>query len=484
MRSVSYGVGAGSAAGVLRARWQRILTRSAIEARGKWWVYAAPLLLYVFIGGTDGLLLGQFLSGQLFSADIRWDPASEADATAKYAAALAVQKYQAVAYLGVLALLIGRVRALVAFLRAERWLVLVFVALALTALSSDVPFRVFANMVHLTFGFLAIWVYLHDSRPRGDLAWSVSMVVALPISFVVAASLLAFVVNPGGGLEFLLADQRYGGIAGGPNALGGISLLGTVAAVGLFMAPTSGRRTRMFALVLLGMTVCAVITTGSATATVVVALGVLTVPLRAVYRRASARGRIGIIMLGAAAVVVLPIVAVVQQNVEAVAASATGALGKDIGLTGRVDIWITALHAFEERPVLGWGYDNHETVLADPLYTIPYVQYHNGYLDNLVVGGALLGAAILCCYVAFVGRALRATVRGADVYLFVIAFSLAALHNLTEYSLFRAGSSVFTLWLLAYVALQVRIVRPAPAKQRRAVKRRNPARSRKRISWG
>ena len=485
LKGIARARGVGSPFDRPRARWKRILLRTAVEARGRWWAFALPLLVYLLVGGTDSLALRQLLSGELLVADIRWNPAADADSDAKFAAELAKQKYQILAYVWALALLVGRIRAFLGFLRSDLWLALACGVLALTALSSDMPERVFANLVHLGFGLLVVWIYLFDSRPRGDLVWSVGAVLAPPAAFTVAASLFVFLVNPNGGLYSLVDGARFGGIAGGPNALGGVALLGTVAAIALLIAPTGGRSARVCGALLLAMSGAAIVVSGSATSSALAAMAVLWLLLRFAYRRLPPRGRAATIMVGAVLVAVVLMWAVVQQSAEDVVADTTAAVGKDVSLTGRVDLWAAALSAFEARPVLGWGYDNHATVLSDRRYEIPYVQYHNGYLDNLVVGGSLLGAAIFCCFAAFAGRALRGVARGIDVYLFVVAFAVAALHNMTEYSLFRAGTSVFTLWLLGYVGLQLSLqvgARPlrARARRRSAVRRR----SRRRVSWG
>ena len=107
-------------------------------------------------------------------------------------------------------------------------------------------------------------------------------------------------------------------------------------------------------------------------------------------------------------------------------AVATEGVGKDVTLTGRTEIWEVALAAIEHRPVLGWSYDSHQSVFDDPSYTVPYTQYHNGFLDTLVAGGAVLMLVLGVHVRAFLGRVRRVAATGALVY--PLAFGLVVDH--------------------------------------------------------
>ena len=68
----------------------------------------------------------------------------------------------------------------------------------------------------------------------------------------------------------------------------------------------------------------------------------------------------------------------------------TEGLGKDATLTGRTDLWEIGLEAVAEKVWFGWGYDGHYTVLSTREYFVPFVHYHNGFLDSTIAGGVVL----------------------------------------------------------------------------------------------
>jgi O-antigen ligase len=126
----------------------------------------------------------------------------------------------------------------------------------------------------------------------------------------------------------------------------------------------------------------------------------------------------------------------------------TGLLGRSSEMSGRVVIWAQATELIAARPVLGWGFDENARVIE--LTGLPYFQFHNGYLDVLVRGGAI-AATVLFVLAARGLRALgRATVQhgpfpdvGVVCYPFLVAL---AIQNITEVSFLRARN---VPWMLA-----------------------------------
>lgn len=96
-------------------------------------------------------------------------------------------------------------------------------------------------------------------------------------------------------------------------------------------------------------------------------------------------------------------------------------------LSGRVLVWITAVHAFRERPLLGYGFiDGVKQVLSqtfpDPYWTPPHC--HDEFLQALVSGGIVLGVMIAGLYIFVIYRYLKLYLQdgGEDLLFFALMF--------------------------------------------------------------
>ncbi len=113
----------------------------------------------------------------------------------------------------------------------------------------------------------------------------------------------------------------------------------------------------------------------------------------------------------------------VLTNFEAFRDAVLGATGKDLTLTGRTELWATALDLIEERPILGAGYQAFwvpQNALAQSIWYRFGIEsqsgfsFHNTYLSNAVEIG-LLGVAIqIALIAAALGLSLRAAIIGRD----------------------------------------------------------------------
>ncbi len=138
----------------------------------------------------------------------------------------------------------------------------------------------------------------------------------------------------------------------------------------------------------------------------------------------------------------------------------TEALGKDISLTGRDDIWSRVLREAWEHPVFGGGYGAFWLGPGGPsdwihqeLYWIPY-QAHNGYIDIFNE----LGFVGLTLVVGFVVWHLKQVTQlwwvdrpTAAVHLALLIYTLVA--NITESTLFRPLTLPCTLILFSSLTL-------------------------------
>lgn len=135
-----------------------------------------------------------------------------------------------------------------------------------------------------------------------------------------------------------------------------------------------------------------------------------------------------------------------------------GALGKDLTLTGRTDIWALMLDMISQRPLFGYGFnafwlgwDSEASAYVWRMlqWECPYA--HNGFMDLLAeLGIAGLALFLLSFVTAFVKAIswLRAT-KGVEGLFPLLFLSYLFLYNITESTLL-SGNSIF--WIL-YVSV-------------------------------
>jgi O-antigen ligase len=135
-----------------------------------------------------------------------------------------------------------------------------------------------------------------------------------------------------------------------------------------------------------------------------------------------------------------------------------GALGKDLTLTGRTDIWAVMLELISERPLFGYGFnafwqgwDNEVTayIWRTLEWESPYG--HNGFMDLLAELGISGLAVFFLSYVTACIRAimwLRMT-KTVEGLLPLMYLTFIFIYNITESSLLITNSM---LWIL-YVSI-------------------------------
>ncbi len=137
-----------------------------------------------------------------------------------------------------------------------------------------------------------------------------------------------------------------------------------------------------------------------------------------------------------------------------------GALGRDITLTGRTDVWAAVIGKIGERPWLGYGYNafwlgvagESEDIWTELHWEVPHS--HNGFLDLWLDLGLLGAATFALSFILAYLRAIawiRLTKTAAGLWpLAYLTFLFLA--NLTESSLLRQKP----LWIL-YIAVTISV---------------------------
>jgi O-antigen ligase len=140
--------------------------------------------------------------------------------------------------------------------------------------------------------------------------------------------------------------------------------------------------------------------------------------------------------------------------------AAAGAMGRDVTLTGRTEIWNIVLDIGPGNTLLGRGYGsfwigNFANQVWDRLtYHIQIVQSHNGYIDiylELGVIGLILLAGVIWSAYNKIGRTLETNI---EYTAFRLAFiTMLLMHNLVESSFARPAHLLWFLFLLACMCI-------------------------------
>jgi exopolysaccharide production protein ExoQ len=144
----------------------------------------------------------------------------------------------------------------------------------------------------------------------------------------------------------------------------------------------------------------------------------------------------------------------------------TSTLGRNITLTGRLELWVLSTVMALRRPWLGYGYNGFWLGFAGPSAAIWRVLYwkpvyaHNGILE-LWLDLGLLGVAVFACgYVIQVVRATRHMRRNSSAEalwpLTLIVFMTFC--NFTESSLLATNDLLWALYVGTFVALSPQCV--------------------------
>lgn len=442
---------------------------------------ALPLFSYMLLGSIYALAVMEMLT-DLNSYPMFWSAGVYEAESDKLVAELIKQKFQVAGYLITLFVLAFRLPQMWTFFTRERTLLLLVIALLLTTISSSYPDRVAINLFHLVMGILATWLYFDDTHRQQNIVYNACFITLFSIIIPLSGSALLFYLHESSSIDAIVAGSRFSGLVGNPNTLGGVCIAAAWAIFGLISLTPFRSKSMMLLVLAFSIVMFNAWSTGSATTLSVISfLAALMIGHKAsklLGRKANA----ALILGGTTLFFVALFVLVVQQNADDFALAATDAVGKDLTLTGRTDFWMIAWEAIVERPVLGWGYDNHQTVMDNPLYNIPFNHFHNGYLDSLIVGGMVFGAAIVISYTSFIARYRTCKNKIGYSFPLLVAIAAVSVQNFTEYSLFRNNTAVWHIYFVSFMAVAITTVKTQPSNNSSGARRRKK-RSSSGMSW-
>lgn len=431
-----------------------VFWRTLLRARDSLFLNSLPLLINLVAASLWWYSI-PLLSGGIDNFSLYWFRNAAPDDGLVFTYEVYKQKTQLLGYAVASVLLLGRIREFLRFIKWELSLSLLLVALLATALFSDYPSKVFTNCLHLGFGFVSIWLFCRHPRVMQSPARAAYRVVLIPLIALQIANLLIWAAHPSASWSDWSGEGRMGGLAGNPNTLGAICVVCVWGLVGLMSQSSPKSKIWWAHLAMLVVVAFNLAGTGSATALTLSIFVGLAMVANLAYRAMNAQTRIVMIMSVATIALGMISYLLTQQTGSEVTTAATSAVGKDVTLTGRVDLWEVGISAFQDRPFFGWGFDAHQSVFEDPRFDIGHNHYHNGYIDTLVNGGIFLAIFILLVFKRFASRWLMLVKARPDMFMMAVLVAVGIVHNLTEYSIFRPNITFWSAWTLAVMTVAV-----------------------------
>lgn len=278
-----------------------------------------------------------------------------------------------------------------------------------------------------------------------------TLIRALAITWFIVAvtSFLAGALSPSFGRDMEIHAGAWKGLFYEKNQLGGH--MARAVLFGAFLM-IMDRPYRRYWAGLVGLSGLLVLLSTSMTALLGLMVGLGVLGAAAIMKRGIATGLV-VTWLGAVAGAAGGIVLVFFPDL------VVQALGRDLTLTGRTDIWATLLDFIAERPVLGYGYGAFWEPGSNPgNWVRELLQWdaptaHNGWIEVTLALG-LVGLALLALdFLMTLGRAILATV---NTWTGVFALAFCAqffLFSLSESASLQQNSIV---WLI-YVALAAKL---------------------------
>ena len=371
------------------------------------------------------------------------------------ARAESIQKiFQAFAYGTALILTLPVLRSAASFFYRERAFLVLSAVVLLSVFVSDYPMKVVTNTVHLVLGLLVAYLYVSSVRSRDDVIRSVQWAVVLCTGAIHLISIGYWIsLGLASGIGSLTSGLRYGGFAGNPNSMGSVCMLCCWAGFGLMASDAVSRPARVLAGAFCIAAVISAVLADSVTTYVVIAgLACLTSWFYFIGRLAARTQIVVNAVLVSGGILMVPVLLYVQAQ-GSLLGSASETLTGDESLTGRTEIWETGMAAFVERPLFGWSYDSHQTVFDDSRFTIPYFQYHNGFVDTLVTGGVVLLGLLIWILLLALMRCRVVSKLGMPVSAVLSCTALLLVQNLSEYSIMRPLSPIWHVYTVCAVAV-------------------------------
>lgn len=292
----------------------------------------------------------------------------------------------------------------------------------------------------MVFGFYLAWRY----------TWrELIEVTAGAFVVLIAGSFATAILAPAVGIMTQEHVGAWSGLWTHKNTLGGIMALGV--AVGAGAAIMAPERRKLWIAAACGALLLVLLST-SKTALIASLLGVGMIAAGALIRRGPLQ-TIFVVTSIAAGIIVIASVTLLAPDL------LVAALGRDLTLTGRTDIWAAAAPAVAARPWLGYGYyafwlpDNGPAFWIREQVQWPVASAHSGWLE-LALGLGRIGVVLFALQLIATLRRGAGAIMRTDAGLWAPAFLAAfALYTLSESHVLQANNLFWTI----YVAVAARL---------------------------
>lgn len=360
-------------------------------------------------------------------------------------------------YLVTFLLIIQRWKSFVHVAQKDIWiwlLVAIALASALWTVAPDITLRRSLLLLGTTgFGvYLATRYSLREQLQL--LAWTFSLVIILSFVFAIALPSYGLMTFQEGGVH----EGAWRGIITHKNPLGRLMSMSAMVFL-LLCFDNSGLQRKYRWVVWVGfiLSVALIILSTSKTAIIVLLTLTAIVPLyrawRSSYNQIVPLTIAVILVLGSAGTLLLDSLPVIAT-----------ALGRDLTLTGRTDIWTSMFELIWERPLFGYGFnavwqdwDNPVTAYLWRSLEWPSPYGHNGFMDLLAELG-LLGLIVF--FISYVtawikGVLLLRMTKTMDGLWPLIYLSFFLIYNITESTLLTTNSIFWIVYVSTFFSMSV-----------------------------
>lgn len=383
-----------------------------------------------------------------FTTNIPFDPSNYADTFGAETTNIKNQVVFLFLFFSSLIILFKRYDRIFSFIRSEKYLGLFVLICLLSAVWSDYPFLSFKRSFQLFVMFLIVVEALVNIDPK-ILLKQVKVVVSLYLFFnLYACRFIPAAIDPVFG--------TWRGIEVQKNLLAQTTLFCLLSSIVLFnfdKARFSKIYDSLLILTSLLIIYKAHSSTGIIAVTIIMSMG-LVFQIESIFNSLG----IGRSVLGLTFLFILSLSIIFIIFSSEIFGLIPGYFGKDMTLSGRVDIWEFALNDIEKKMLLGYGFatywimgSSRLEIFASYFQGFKVNEAHNGYLEILLQLGVVGFIFFLFVIVIYMYRMFKVN-NNLAILIFVSIMTL----NYTESVLFKVGLGVTTFYFMAsYVALSV-----------------------------
>ena len=349
--------------------------------------------------------------------------------------------------------IIPRLKTLGSYIIKEKFLLIFLGWALLTILWSDYSFVSFKRWFQVFAAYIVIFAGLVHVKDTNDLLrffkilFAVYVIVNLAAIFTIPAA--------------IDKHNYWQGIATQKNELGQTVLAAVL--VWIFsLREKSNLVEKFFYSIMLFLSLVLLFGTQSSTSvlTLVILIGIwLLFYLDQEFKKIGAGRLVSLTIIFSSIIIIAGAIYMIPEKVN----DWLGLIGEDLSFTGRTDLWGDILNEVKNHWLLGTGYQGFWVFepgnqvlyrLYDIYIWIPQ-QAHNGYIDILNETGLIGLILFLTMVIYFFMNVNRSEGRFFWKWFFVAALII----NIQESSLFRPGILSFVMFLLAYMALFMNILK-------------------------